>query len=204
MTATKVTLLAEKYYSKLWMGEGVPAATFLDPSAKKKVYTGGEVETGYEAFTTTDAYVGTYIVWYCSGPRIGAFYEVTSENKDTLNIVPGTTRAYSTQVVSAEVDASSFSTTADYVGYFVLIPPTPTPTSLVEVTSDNKDNLEIIPGVTVAYSSAISMEEVPVEVTPKLGWFYVDATTGNFYIYTGGNTGNGWGSAIGKWTGGFL
>ncbi len=40
----------------------------------------------------------------------------------------------------------------------------------------------------------------PLPVTPKVGWFYIDATTGNFYIFNGAS----WGSSIGKWTGGFL
>ena len=39
---------------------------------------------------------------------------------------------------------------------------------------------------------------LPVE--PQLGWFYIDATTGKFYIYNGTD----WTDTEEKWTGGFL
>ena len=44
-------------------------------------------------------------------------------------------------------------------------------------------------------------EDKPLPVTPQLGWFYIDASTGDLYIWS--TTGK-WGSAVGTWTGGFL
>lgn len=40
----------------------------------------------------------------------------------------------------------------------------------------------------------------PVKVTPKLGWFYIDASTGELWIYDG----SAWNDTGEKWTGGFL
>lgn len=41
----------------------------------------------------------------------------------------------------------------------------------------------------------------PLPVTPKLGWFYIDATSGDLYIWSSTSK---WGTAVGTWTGGFL
>lgn len=40
----------------------------------------------------------------------------------------------------------------------------------------------------------------PLEVTPQLGWCYVDATTGDFYIYDG----SAWNDSGAQWSGAFL
>jgi len=47
---------------------------------------------------------------------------------------------------------------------------------------------------------------MPVPITPKQGWFYIDGSTGNIYIYNeaNGNTAAGWKSTSTKWSGGFL
>ena len=43
-------------------------------------------------------------------------------------------------------------------------------------------------------------EYIPLVVAPKLGWGYVDATTGDFYIYDGTQ----WNDSGAQWSGAFL
>ena len=198
--ATNVKILAESYYSKLWVGDGTAPTEFTDPVAKDVSYTAAVVASGYEAYTTTGDYVGEYIATQRPGEDIGTFVEVSSTNKDSLDITPGTTHAYSSQDLRSGADVSSFVSTSDYVGKYIIIPPTPVYGAFVEVTSGNKDSLGIIPGVTVAYTSQITMTETAVEITPQLGWCYVDASTGDFYIYDGST----WADTGAQWSGTFL
>jgi hypothetical protein len=48
---------------------------------------------------------------------------------------------------------------------------------------------------------AVDSDGQPLEVSPKLGWFYIDASTGDFYIYDGMGA---WTDTGEKWVGGFL
>ncbi len=198
--ATSVKLLAESYYSKLWIGDGTAPTTFTDPVAMDISYTAAVVTSGYEAYTSTGSYVGKYIAIQSPGEKIGTFVEVSSTNKDNLGISAGTTHAYSSQDLRSSVDVSSFVSTGDYVGKYIIIPPMPVYGAFVEVTSGNKDSLGIIPGVTVAYTSQITKTETAVEITPQLGWCYVDASTGDFYIYDGST----WKDSGTQWSGAFL
>ncbi len=53
----------------------------------------------------------------------------------------------------------------------------------------------------VLYDPVASKSDgTPLPITPQLGWFYVDADTGDFYIFNGTN----WTDTNEKWTGGFL
>lgn len=47
---------------------------------------------------------------------------------------------------------------------------------------------------------ATAQDGTPLKVTPKLGWFYIDASTGELWIYDG----SAWNDTGEKWTGGFL
>ena len=125
MTATKATLIAEKYYAKLWMGKGAPSLTFEDPSAKTVNYTAPVVASGYEAYTTTDDYIDAYVSSRRPGASMGSFYEVTAENASSLSITPGTTHAYAYAGLESSVDVSGFSAKSDYVGKYLFVAATP-------------------------------------------------------------------------------
>lgn len=118
-TATSVKLIAEKYYAKLWLGDGdAPDALdlanlpsgfddntsyFADPVAKTTIWVSAPEETtGYGSYTTTGNYVDKYVLTGSSNgpyPRPSCFTKVTAGNKDSLGIVPGTTVAYNSPSV---------------------------------------------------------------------------------------------------------
>ena len=103
----------------------------------------------------------------------------------------GLTDPVAKTVSYTSADVSGYTTTEDYVGKYL-----DTSNGYALVTEDNKDLLSITPGTTGAYTA----ESVPLPITPKLGWCYVDAKTGNFYIYDGSS----WTNTSTKWTGAFL
>ena len=144
--ATSVKLLAESYYSKLWIGAGTAPDAF-----------------DLSTYTGSDAYFGDPVA------------------KTTF---------------TKSVDVSSYTSTSDYVGKFVKDPSTG---ELVEVTNTNKDSLDI--SVTGTKTPAWDVyADKPLPITPQLGWCYVDASTGDFYIFDGST----WQSTESKWTGAFL